>query len=227
MSSLLALAFGVLPVGAQQRFDPELPSEALTLRELDVRCTAKAAVDVGGFVYRLEVLGCDGPYRAATEAALWRWVIPPATPDRSTLSIEVRFAVVDPAAGGTGSPQVQVGEPVPTEPFAPTVPPTVPLTALTIEKQKSPDVSAAMLFLSQEKGIVEVFCRAELVVDEKGKVASLALHECHPDLVAPLEAAVRKWRFSSAQGLAGGRRLTVVIPVRSFTETRGLGTSPL
>ena len=191
-----------------QHFDPELPSVALGVSDLDERCTARVMVDPKGFVYRVGVDGCAAPYAAATEAALWRWVIPPDE-SGSSFAIDVHF--------GTS---VEVGVPSTAEPLRPTDPPTVPISSLTISKRKDPDVSATMLYLSQEKGIVEVFCRLDVSIGEKGKVTDLAVHECHPDLVEPVSAAVRKWRFATPDG--GPRRVTVVMPVRSYAESRGM-----
>jgi hypothetical protein len=205
-----------------QRFDPELPPVALGDRDLDERCAARVMVDPKGFVYRVQVEGCAPPYAAATEAALWRWVIPPA--DGATFSLEVRYFVRSIDEGGTGSAQIEVGSLAVAEPLAPTDPPTVPISSLTVEKRKDPDVSATMVYLSQEKGIVEVFCRVDVAIGEKGKVSDLAVHECHPDLVEPVGAAVRKWRFAAPGGVPC--QATIVLPVRSFAETRGMGTGP-
>ena len=179
-------------------------------------------VDPKGFVYRARVDGCSPPYAAAAEAALWRWVIPPSD-GASSFAVEVRYFVRAPDDGGNGQAQIEVGPLTVVAPLAPTDPPTVPISALTIDKRKDPDVSAAMVYLSQEKGIVGVFCRLDLLVDEKGRVSDLDIHECHPDLEAPVAAAVRKWRFASSAGLDGGRRVTFVMPVRSYAETRGMG----
>jgi hypothetical protein len=38
--------------------------------------------------------------------------------------------------------------------------------------------------------------------------------------VEPVSAAVRKWRFASA---GGARLVTIVLPVRSYAESRGVG----
>ena len=167
-------------------------------------------VDPKGFVYRVHVEGCAEPYAAATEAALWRWVIPPD--GASAFSLDVHF--------GTA---VEVGAPSASEPLPPTDPPTVPISSLTISKRKDPDVSATMLYLSQEKGIVEVFCRLDVSIGEKGKVTDLAVHECHPDLVEPVSTAVRKWRFATD---GAPRRVTIILPLRSFADTRGIGAAP-
>ena len=129
-----------------------------------------------------------------------------------------------------GTPVDPSTEQVPAEldsllpPLPPTDPPTVPLSSLTIEKRKDPDVSATMLYLSQENGIVEVFCRLDVSIGEKGKVTDLAVHECHPDLVEPVSTAVRKWRFATPDG--DPRRVTIVLPVRSYAESRGMGVAP-
>jgi hypothetical protein len=179
---------------------------ALTTANLDERCAARVMVDPRGFVYRVRVEGCAAPYAAATEAALWRWVIPPVE-GASSFAVDVHF--------GTA---VEVGALSVAEPLPPTDPPTVPISALTIEKKKDPDVTATMVYLSQEKGIVEVFCRVDVAIDDRGKVSDLAVHECHPDLVEPVSAAVRKWRFASA---GGARLVTIVLPVRSYAESRG------
>jgi hypothetical protein len=195
-----------------QQFDPELPAVALVAQELDERCVARVMVDPKGFVYRVRVDGCAAPYAAATEAALWRWVIPPVDA-ASSFAVDVRFG----AAVDVGS--LSVAEPLP-----PTDPPTVPISSLTIEKRKDPDVSATMVYLSQEKGIVEVFCRLDVSIGEKGKVTDLAVHECHPDLLEPVSAAVRKWRFATPDG--GPRRVTIVLPVRSYAESRGVPAGP-
>ena len=204
-----------------QQFDPELPAVALVAAELDERCRARVMVDPKGFVYRVHVEGCAEPYAAATEAALWRWVIPPA--DATAFALEVRFFARPLEEGGTGSAQVDVGSLSVAEPLPPTDPPTVPISSLTIEKRKDPDVSATMVYLSQEKGIVEVFCRLDVSIGEKGKVTDLAVHECHPDLVEPVSVAVRKWRFASD---GTPRRVTIVLPVRSYAESRGMGVAP-
>jgi hypothetical protein len=100
----------------------------------------------------------------------------------------------------------------------------VPISSLQIEKRKDPDVSATMVYLSQEKGIVEVFCRLDVSIGEKGKVTELVVHECHPDLVEPVSAAVRKWRFATPDG--GPRRVTIVLPVRSYAASRGVPAGP-
>jgi hypothetical protein len=168
-------------------------------------------VDPKGFVYRVQVDGCAEPYEAATEAALWRWVIPPPSDGVSSFAVDVHF--------GTS---VEVGALSAAEPLPPTDPPTVPISSLAISKKKDPDVSATMLYLSQEKGIVEVFCRLDVSIGEKGKVTDLAVHECHPDLTEPVSAAVRKWRFDTD---GAPRRVTIVLPVRSFADTRGMGAA--
>jgi hypothetical protein len=218
----LAASAQVVPT---QHFDPELPVAALAVSELDERCAARVMVDPRGFVYRVLVEGCAAPYADATAAALWRWVIPP-TDAATSFALEVRFFVRRPEDGGTGSAQVEVGPVSASEPLTPTVPATIPISALTITKRKEPDVSAAMVYLSQEKGLVEVFCRVEVVIDAKGKVADLSVHECHPELVDSIAAAVRKWRFASAEDLSGGKRVTIVMPVRSYVESRGMGAAP-
>jgi hypothetical protein len=189
---------------------PELPAEVLGDPTLAERCAARVMVDTLGFVFRVSVRDCAEPFARATEAALWRWVIPPVD-GAASFALEVRYGA-----------SVELGPLSVAEPLPPTDPPTVPISALTITKRKEPAVSATMVYLSQEKGIVEVFCRADLVVSAKGKVSELSVHECHPDLVAPISKAVAKWRFASPDGLAGGRRVTLVMPVRSFAETRGL-----
>ena len=195
-----------------QQFDPELPSVALGVPDLDERCVARVMVDPKGFVYRVRVDACAAPYAAATEAALWRWVIPPVE-GASSFAVDVHFGAA-----------VEVGELSVAEPLPPTDPPTVPISALTIEKRKGPDVSATMVYLSQEKGIVEVFCRVDVAIDGKGKVSDLAVHECHPELVEPVSAAMWKWRFASPDGAP--RRVTIVLPVRSYAESRGMGAAP-
>jgi hypothetical protein len=205
-----------------QQFDPELPAVALVAADLDERCSARVMVDAKGFVYRVRVDGCAEPYAAATEAALWRWVIPPDS--ASSFALEFRFFVRAAEEGGTGSAQIEIGSLSAAEPLPSTDPPTVPISSLTIEKRKDPDVSATMVYLSQEKGIVEVFCRLDVAIGEKGKVTDLAVHECHPDLVEPVSAAVRKWRFATPDG--GPRRVTIVLPVRSYAESRGIGAAP-
>ncbi len=194
-----------------QQFDPELPAAALVASDLDERCVGRVMVDPKGFVFRVRVDGCAEPYAAATEAALWRWVIPPSS-GASSFAVEVHFG-----------PAVEVGALSAADPLPPTDPPTVPISSLTISKRKDPDVSATMLYLSQEKGIVEVFCRLDVSIGEKGKVTDLAVHECHPDLVEPVRAAVGKWRFDTD---GTPRRVTIVLPVRSFADTRGIGAAP-
>ena len=169
-------------------------------------------VDPKGFVYRVRVEACPAPYAAATEAALWRWVIPPVD-GASSFAVDVHFGAA-----------VEVGALSVAEPLPPTDPPTVPISALTIEKRKDPDVSATMVYLSQEKGIVEVICRVDVAIGAEGKVSDLAVYECHPDLVEPVSAAVRKWRFATPDGEP--RRVTIVLPVRSYAESRGMGVAP-
>jgi hypothetical protein len=209
---MLGIAWGQVPT---QRFEPELPRSALADPALDERCVARVMTDAKGFVYRVQVDGCTAPYVAATEDALWRWVIPGGT----AFAIEVRFLTRPTEEGGTGNAQVIVGEPVASDPLPPTDPPTVPISTLTIVKRKEPDVSATMLSLSQEQGIVEVFCLAVIVVNAKGKVSEIAVASCHPDLVDPIASALAKWRFGTWDG---ARRTTIVMPVRSYTESRGM-----
>lgn len=85
------------------------------------------------------------PFDEATAAALWQWRF-----HHDAQSIQARFAVLSPEEGGTGNAQVRVAPPRPIEALAPTDPPTVPLSSLTVRKKRDPDVSAQMLFLSQD-----------------------------------------------------------------------------